>query len=215
MQKIFSGEIRFKYDNGSDYPEWVEKGFYELLQDIYDFRGRTPLKLDMDWGGGNIVSLSANNVKNGFIDFESECHLGSEELYQKWMKDVDLTNNDIVFTMEAPLGRALLIPDNQKYILSQRVVAFKTKSDVNNNFLIQLIWNSRFQNNIKRLATGSTGQGINQKSLKKVMINFPCLEEQTKIANFLSSIDSKIEQVQKQLGSTKEFKKALLQQMFV
>ena len=41
------------------------------------------------------------------------------------------------------------------------------------------------------------------------------LKEQTKIANFLSSIDSKIEQTQKQLDSTKEFKKALLQQMFV
>ena len=46
-------------------------------------------------------------------------------------------------------------------------------------------------------------------------IFIPCIEEQTKIANFLSSIDSKIEKVKKQLNSTKEFKKALLQQMFV
>jgi len=43
----------------------------------------------------------------------------------------------------------------------------------------------------------------------------PCVEEQNKIANFLSSIDTKIEQTQKQLEKTKEFKKALLQQMFV
>ena len=40
-------------------------------------------------------------------------------------------------------------------------------------------------------------------------------EEQTKIANFLSNIDKKIEKTQKQLEQTKEFKKALLQQMFV
>ena len=43
----------------------------------------------------------------------------------------------------------------------------------------------------------------------------PSIEEQIKIANFLSSIDKKIEQTQKQLEQTKEFKKALLQQMFV
>jgi type I restriction enzyme S subunit len=50
-----------------------------------------------------------------------------------------------------------------------------------------------------------------------IHINFliPSLPEQTKIANFLSSIDSKIEQIVKQLDETKQFKKALLQQMFV
>jgi type I restriction enzyme S subunit len=47
------------------------------------------------------------------------------------------------------------------------------------------------------------------------VFSFPSLEEQTKIANFLSSIDSRIEQVVKQLDESKQFKKALLQQMFV
>ena len=51
--------------------------------------------------------------------------------------------------------------------------------------------------------------------LKSLKLKFPCLEEQTKIANFLSSIDKKIELTTKELNSTKEFKKALLQQMFV
>ena len=63
------------------------------------------------------------------------------------------------------------------------------------------------------------GAGRNRVMSKKDFLTLkwelPCLEEQTKIANFLSSINFKIEQVQKQLNSTKEFKKALLQQMFV
>ena len=46
-------------------------------------------------------------------------------------------------------------------------------------------------------------------------IPFPSFKEQSKIANFLSSIDNKIEQIEKQLDETKQFKKALLQQMFV
>jgi len=50
---------------------------------------------------------------------------------------------------------------------------------------------------------------------QKMPVRLPLLEEQTKISNFLSSIDNKIEQVGEQLDKSKEFKKALLQQMFV
>jgi type I restriction enzyme S subunit len=59
------------------------------------------------------------------------------------------------------------------------------------------------------------GKMISYKYFSEIKLPFPCIEEQTKIANFLSSIDTKIEQTQKQLEKTKEFKKALLQQMFV
>jgi type I restriction enzyme S subunit len=51
--------------------------------------------------------------------------------------------------------------------------------------------------------------------INKIIIKLPNKLEQTKIANLLSSIDSKIEQVGKQLRESKQFKKALLQQMFV
>jgi type I restriction enzyme S subunit len=214
MHELFSGTLRFKDENGDPYPDWEEKRFFDLMQEVLDFRGRTPLKIGMDWGG-DILSLSANNVKNGYIDLEAEGNMGSEELYEKWMGKVNLEQGDIVFTMEAPLGKALLIPDNRKYILSQRVVAFKSIESVNNDFLIQLIWSKKFQNTIERLSTGSTAKGINQKSLKKVKADIPCHEEQQKIATYLSSIDTKIESVNNQITQSQTFKKGLLQQMFV
>ncbi|MDO1512854.1 restriction endonuclease subunit S [Maribacter confluentis] len=214
MQQLFSGKLRFKDENGENFPDWEEKRFFDLFDDVLDFRGRTPLKMGMEWGG-DILSLSANNVKNGFIDLTAEGNLGSEDLYEKWMGKVNLEKGDIVFTMEAPLGKALLVPDNKKYILSQRVVAFKSIKNISNAFLIQLIWSSKFQNTITRLSTGSTAKGINQKSLKKVKVDIPCIKEQQKIANYLSVIDTKIETVNQQIEKTQEFKRGLLQQMFV
>jgi type I restriction enzyme S subunit len=193
---------------------WDEKAFGELLDDIIDFRGRTPIKLGMNWGNGNITSLSANNVKNGFIDYKAECNLGSEELYQRWMGDVNLEKDDIVFTMEAPLGNALLLPDSRKYILSQRVVAFKTNSEVRNPFLVQLIWSEGFQDAINELATGSTAKGINQKALKTILVAVPRPLEQQKIAECLSSVDELIAAQARKLDALKTHKKGLMQQLF-
>ncbi len=56
---------------------------------------------------------------------------------------------------------------------------------------------------------------LSKSTIEKIKITIPSIQEQTKIANFLSSIDKKIELTTKELNSTKEFKKALLQQMFI
>lgn len=216
MQKLFSQQIRFKADDGSEFREWEETRFLDLMVDLWDYRGKTPKKLGMDWGDGEIQSLSALNVKKGFIDFDADCHLGSEKLYTTWMNKGDLEKGDIIFTMEAPLGNVALIPDGRKYILSQRVVCFKTnKKMVDNKFIFQLILSDQFQSRIEELATGTTAKGINQKSMQKIQVGLPSKDEQTKIANFLSAIDQKIEMVTQQIEQAKQWKKGLLQQMFI
>jgi type I restriction enzyme S subunit len=208
-KQILIPQLRFQeFDS-----KWKEMKFFDLFIDIFDFRGRTPLKIGMEWGG-EILSLSANNVKNGYIDVNAEGNMGSEELYQKWMGKVNLEKGDIVFTMEAPLGKAVLIPDNQKYILSQRVVAFKTIQEVSNHFLIQLIWSSQFQNTIEKQSTGTTAKGINQKSLKKIKILLPNIEEQQKIASFLIAVDEKIQQFTRKVTLLEQYKKGVMQQLF-
>lgn len=218
VQQLFPREAetqpRLRFPEFQNAGEWQEKLFGELLDDIIDFRGRTPAKLGMEWGGGKITSLSANNVKNGFIDYAAECNWGSEELYQRWMGGVNLEKDDIVFTMEAPLGKALLLPDSQKYILSQRVVAFKTIPEVRNPFLIQLIWSDGFQKAINELATGSTAKGINQKALKTVLVKLPEPAEQQRIASCLTSLDVLITLETQKLEALKTHKKGLMQQLF-
>lgn len=194
--------------------EWEEKKFYDLLDQVLDFRGRTPLKLSMTWGG-DIPSLSALNVKMGYIDISIDPHFGSEELYRKWMINGDLEKNDIVFTMEAPLGNVALIPDNRKYILSQRVVALKTNENADNKFLYHLMSAPKFQNMVERLGTGSTAKGINQMSLKKIKVTLPAVvDEQKKIAGFLAVVDDGVAVIDKMLKLLKKYKKGVMQKIF-
>ena len=68
---------------------------------------------------------------------------------------------------------------------------------------------------VRKLAQGGTQIYINFSSVLSIIFLLPCLAEQNKIANFLSSIDQKIEVVAQQIEHAKQWKKGLLQQMFV
>ena len=193
---------------------WKFAELGSILNQIMDFRGRTPKKLGMEWGGGYIPALSANNVQMGYVDFQKECYLGSNDLYHTWMTKGATQKDDVLFTMEAPLGNVALVPDNRKYILSQRVVLLRThKSIVHNKFLFQYLKGSSFQSQIRQLSTGSTVLGMQQKRLVKTDLLLPPLLEQKKIAKILSSVDEVIETTDTQINKLKDLKKGMMNEL--
>lgn len=217
MQQLLTkgiGHTEFKKTYLGDIPkEWHIINFFEFVNKIIDFRGRTPKKLGMDWGNGTILALSANNVKMGRIDFNLESYYASNELYEKWMGGNELSKGDLVMTMEAPLGNIAQIPDDEKYILSQRVVALKTNDNIDNEFMKYMLMSNNVQNQLDMLSTGTTAKGINQKNLSKVLIALPKIEEQRNIALILSVLDEKVKQYKYKKEKLEELKKGLMQQM--
>lgn len=219
MQQIFSQAVRFKKHDGSDYPEWEKKSFLSIITRIIDFRGRTPKKLGMEWSSEKTeyLALSAINVKKGYIDFTIDPHYGDEALYKKWMAGSELRKGQVLFTTEAPMGNVAQVPDNRPYILSQRTIAFNCdKNQVVDDFLEHLLLSPATQTDFLKLATGGTAQGISQKSLQRLKVIVPIsIEEQRKIADFLSDFDTAIDLAKQELEKWKLLKKGLLQQMFV
>ncbi len=230
MQQLLTGRTRLpqfaKYPDGTikNYksselgiiPEdWKITTIKDLTKNIIDYRGRTPKKLGMDWGGGNILALSAGNVKKGFIDLQSENHFGSHELYKKWMVAGDVQKGDIVFTMEAPLGNAALIPNDEKYILSQRTILLQVNREkYNPKLVIQIFLTNHFQEYIANSATGSTAQGIKRSIFEKLLVVLPaCLQEQTAIATILSDMDTELIVLEKKLAKIRDIKKGMMQQL--
>ncbi|WEF93473.1 restriction endonuclease subunit S [Staphylococcus aureus] len=216
MQKIFSQELSFKDKHGNSYPNWKELNFFDVLDKIIDFRGRTPKKLNMDWSNAGYLALSAVNVKKGYIDYNVEAKYGGKELYKKWMKGNELQKGQVLFTTEAPMGNVAQVPDNKGYILSQRTIAFNTNEKITNDFLASLLSSKKVYNKLLRLSSGATAKGVSQKTLKSLYVTIPIsIEEQQKIGEFLKKIDNLINKQFNKVYLLKERKKGFLQKMFV
>ena len=187
MQQIFSQAIRFKADDGSDFPDWIEK----KLGDV-SIRGASNISANQleDNNGGYKIYGAAGHLKN--IDFYTE-----EDCYVAIVKD------------GAGVGRIMLLESKTSVLGTLAIIKAKQGNDI--NFLYWLIQTINF----RKYVVGSTIPHIYYRDYQAENLRIPSLSEQTKIANFLSSIDTKIKQVGKQLNESKQFKKALLQQMFV
>ncbi len=192
--------------------DWEVLIFDDVIKEYFDFRGKTPLKLGMNWGGGSIKAISANNIEPGFINFNKEHYLASEDLYRVWMNRGDCSLGDVVMTSEAPLGVIAQIPDNQKYLLSQRVFLFKTNpSLITNDYLYYLVNTDRFQNDLIRQSSGSTVTGIQQARLAKIRILMATsIDEQRHISKKLKLIDRTLTDNDNMLRKYKYLKQGLM-----
>ena len=83
-----------------------------------------------------------------------------------------------------------------------------------NRFLYYLFYTNDFNKSVDVKCTGSNYPAINSSELAKIKVKIPCLEEQQKIADFLSEFDNAIEYAKEELEVWKNIKKGLLQQMF-
>lgn len=87
------------------------------------------------------------------------------------------------------------------------------KTKISLDFLFHIMRDSSKRLNI--LSSGTTISYLSRKQFEKFKIIYPTVEEQLNIANYLSGLDTKIESVVQQITQTQQFKKGLLQQMFV
>ena len=206
-----------RFKQFQDAGDWEQRKLLDCIQKITDFRGRTPKKLGMDWSESGYLALSALNVKDGYIDFCQDVHYGNQALYDKWMNGNELHEGQVLFTTEAPMGNVAQVPDNKRYILSQRTIAFDVKEDIiTENFLATLLRSPIVFNTLTSLSSGGTAKGVSQKSLAGVDVQIPAnLREQALLADYFCNLDNLITLHQRKLEKLKNLKKAYLGEMFV
>ncbi|MFC4994280.1 restriction endonuclease subunit S [Rubritalea tangerina] len=199
--------LRFRQDNGEPYSDWEEK----KLGEIATFsKGKGISKNDVSEEGttkciryGELYTVYTETISTVF----SSTTLPANELVMSRANDVIIpasgeTHIDIA-TASCVIDEGIALGGDLNII----------RSNVNGVFLAYYL-NNAMKHKIAGLAQGSSVIHLYASQLKDLKLQVPTKGEQTKIANFLSSIDTKIEQVTHQLTQTLTFKKGLLQQMF-
>ena len=189
MQQIFSQAIRFKADDGSDFPNWEEK----KLGDILDYEQPTNYIVDSTEYDNSFDMPVLTAGKSFVLGYTNETHKVFENIPVIIFDDFTTANKYVDFPFKVKSSAMKILKPKDSFVNIRLIFEFIQML----NFPIgehKRYWISEYQD---------------------LKIPFPSFEEQTKIASFLSSIDNKIEQVGKQLDESKQFKKALLQQMFV
>ena len=208
MQQLFSQEIRFKDDNGNDFPDWEEK----QLEEVAKFsKGKGISKADIAEDGttpciryGEIYTLYREHITN----VQSATNVPPANLYLSQSQDVIIPASG-----EDPLdmARACCVEDPGVALGGDINIL---RGATNGVFL------AYYLNNAKRKEIASYAQGnsvvhLYASQMRNLNVSMPHPDEQRKIADFLSALGRKIDLVGQELNHARTFKQGLLQQMFV
>ena len=206
MQKLFSQQIRFKANDGSEFGEWEEIK-------LVDFLAFNPRPINKPEDSYHALGVRSH-FKGLFNKFNSEPEkISMDTLYR--VKENDVVVN-ITFAWEGAM--AVAESEHDEGLVSHRFPTYLCDTNkVNLNFFKYRFTQKDFLSHLQLCSPGGAGRNrvLNKKAFLEISFYKPCLEEQTKIANFLSAIDQKIEVVAQQFEQAKQWKKGLLQQMFV
>lgn len=204
MKQIFSQELRFKDDNGHEYSDWEEKMLGDIVKE-YNVKSIVNdqyvvlsssmggIKLQSDYFTKDVSSKDNTGYKivpKGYFTYRSMSDTGSFTFNIQNIVDIG--------------------------IVSPAYPVFKTLDSIVSEYLsFYLNKSNKIINDLLGLKEGGTRYALSFSKFSRLEVILPSFQEQTKIANFLSTIDEKINHCQEQIVNTEMWKKGLLQQMFV
>ncbi|HHQ7205043.1 restriction endonuclease subunit S [Staphylococcus aureus] len=216
MQKIFSQELRFKDENGNDYPEWENVMLQKVLKDKTEGIKRGPfggaLKKDIFVESGYAVY----EQRNAIYDISNFRYYINENKYKE-MQSFSVQPNDIIMSCSGTIGRLALIPHNYtKGIINQALIRFRTNHKIRSEFFLIFMRSNQMQRKILEANPGSAITNlVPVKELKLIPFPLPVKFEQDKISQFIHIINRRIEQSEKKIESLKNRKQGFLQKLFV
>ena len=201
MQRIFAQTLRFKDDNGADYPDWK-------IQPI----------------GGYLIEYKEQSVKHGEFEVLTSSNRGLIR-QRDYYGENRLTERDNEGFNVIPHGYITYRSrsDNSKFTFNLNLLGITGVISVyypvfsihngDNRFWVEYL-NFHWKD-ISIYSVGTSQKVLALSALRSIKMSLPTKNEQTKIAQFLTELDDKINAVDAQIQSAQQWKQGLLQQMFV
>ena len=214
MQQLFSGKwvnsgkltfipptLRFKADDGSEFPDWKKS----TLGDIGKVKMCKRILANQTTEFGDIPFY-----KIGTFGKQPDAFI-STELYSEYRQKYSFPKvGDILMSASGTLGRTVVYDGSPSYYQDSNIVWIENDGSYTSNEFLFYVYQM-----VKYQSEGGTIQRLYNNIIMSAKFDNPSLAEQKKIVGFLSVIDQKINLASSELDKAKEWKKGLLQQMFV
>ncbi len=188
--------------------EWKEV----LLQDVVSVLGDglhgTPKYDDK----GDFYFINGNNLSNGRIEIKTDTRRTSFAEYNKYKKP--LNSRTILLSINGTVGNIALF-NGENCVLGKSACYFNILDTVDKQFIKYIALSSNFQNYIDIFAHGTTIKNVSLKTIREYPFLLPPYSEQQVIASVLSSLDDKIDLLNRQNKTLEEMARTLFRRWFV
>ena len=207
QNKLNVPHLRFPEFHG----EWEKHGLSEYL----DFKNG--LNPDSKRFGKGIKFISVMDILNNPV-ITYDCIRASVQATDAEMSSFSVENGDILFQRSSEtledVGRANVYIDDKVAVFGGFVIRGKKKANYNPLFFRYLLSSPYARKRIIPMGAGAQHFNIGQEGLSKVLLNFPSIEEQTKIASLLHLLDERIATQSKLIEDLKKLKSAIIEKVF-
>ena len=210
MQKLFSQQIRFKCDDGKPFPDWEKKKFSQVFERITRKNKENNL---------NTLTISAQHGLINQRDFFNKSVSADDLTGYYLLKRGDFAYNKS-YSNGYPMGATKRLKLYEKGVVSTLYICFSSENEVEAQFYEKYFEGGFLNHELSKIAQeGARNHGLLNMSVveffRDITLDYPSIKEQEKIADFLTAIDQKIDAISKQIDLTEQYKKGLLQKMFV
>ncbi len=192
---------------GSD--QSVAVKLQDACTDIVDCPHTTPHFIE-----AGVLVVRNFNIRAGALDLQTR-FFTSEDEWKDRTKRLTPEEGDILFSREAPVGEACIVPSNTKLSLGQRTMLLRCDPQIAlPEFLLQVLYSKEVQRTMQNLASGTTVAHLNVKDVRELEVLLPPLFEQRKAMEEINVLSNALSHVRSSLASTRLMRDAMLAATF-
>lgn len=184
--------------------EWAVSSFSEVLAAVIDCPHTTPV-----FTTTGVPIARTSSIRNGHFDVRGASRTSYSDYLHRISRGRPETG-DIVFTREAPVGEAFVIPKGLEVSLGQRTVLLKPSKLLSPEYLLQYIYSSSFGLHIKNLTGGTTNPHLNVSEIRRIPLPLPGIQEQNRIVALLQAHQARTATEQSRLAKLQALKRGLM-----
>ena len=201
-------EIRFKNDDGNNYPNWEDK----KLDNVFKFyKGKGISKIELSEEGIPCIIYGELYTKYREVIgvVKSKTNIKKELLFMSEIGDILIPSSG---ETQKDIATASTVME-KNVALGGDINILRSKETINSSYVSYYL--KHIKNiEISKLSQGNSVVHLYSKQLSNLKIEIPHLEEQQKIGDFFMLLDKRIEQQEQKIALLKDYKKAMMQKIF-